>query len=511
MVRLAQSPSSPSQSSVSSASTAACIAVRRSVSLRRNFSKATDDSGGTCNGVIESATTAQRRRSARLVSIHRSPERDVNETPTALRRRRLACVIELQPGKTISETQLLRTLTPSLLNLGSQQLQRSSSDGTLVGNTMNSPQRQLLNAGIESLDLDWKINVTPSLGPLLDGSKGLGKAKEETPVKRRQSVRLAASATKTAASAIHVVATTLGKRSRDIQEARKDRPLLGTAEDKRATLRRRSEVAHMEETTPGRKRLRLSAVVAPEVDESISLHLKRQQAKLWLHCGLYIGQDKDFDPKLNEAKNRKKRASINGTNPGSLLPMPMFAGEQLLDRGRDFRLPYDIYSPLPPGQPKPDEWRKTRSSEEQESRQSLQGADLFADIFTPDAASEWKRHKALPPSRCLCTPDNGCDNDCQNRYMLYECTEDNCSVAPQSCGNRSFQDLKERTKSGTKYGMGVEVMKTQHKGFGVRACRSFEPHQIIVEYTGEVITQDECDKRMLNEYRDDEVSLRFSI
>jgi len=54
--------------------------------------------------------------------------------------------------------------------------------------------------------------------------------------------------------------------------------------------------------------------------------------------------------------------------------------------------------------------------------------------------------------------------------------------------------------------MGVEVMKTQHKGFGVRACRSFEPHQIIVEYTGEVITQDECDKRMLNEYKDDEVS-----
>jgi len=90
--------------------------------------------------------------------------------------------------------------------------------------------------------------------------------------------------------------------------------------------------------------------------------------------------------------------------------------------------------------------------------------------------------------------------------MLYECTEDNCSVAPQSCGNRSFQELKERTRSGTKYGMGVEVMKTQHKGFGVRACRSFEPHQIIVEYTGEVITQDECDKRMLNEYKDDEVS-----
>jgi histone-lysine N-methyltransferase ASH1L len=40
----------------------------------------------------------------------------------------------------------------------------------------------------------------------------------------------------------------------------------------------------------------------------------------------------------------------------------MFAGERLLQTGRDFQLPFDIYSPLPPGQPKPNEWRKTNKS-----------------------------------------------------------------------------------------------------------------------------------------------------
>jgi histone-lysine N-methyltransferase ASH1L len=40
----------------------------------------------------------------------------------------------------------------------------------------------------------------------------------------------------------------------------------------------------------------------------------------------------------------------------------MFAGERLLKMGRDFELPFDIYSPLPPGQPKPNEWRKTNKS-----------------------------------------------------------------------------------------------------------------------------------------------------
>jgi len=275
-------------------------------------------------------------------------------------------VLGLQPGKTVSETQLFGTSTLSLLNLDSQQPQRSLSDETLVENTMNSPQRRLLDAGIESLDLNWKINVTPSLEPLLNTFEGEANAKEGPPVKRRHSMRLAAAVTEAAASAVHAVAATLGKRNRDALEAGKD-DVLGGGEDKRYTLRRRSEVAHVEVAVTGTKRRRLSAPLAQEVHESVHesvrSHFEKRPAKPWLHCGLYIGQDRHFDSKLNEARNRKKRATIDGTKPRSLLPLPMFAGAQLLDRGRDFKLPYDIYSPLPPGQPKPDEWRKTRSSE----------------------------------------------------------------------------------------------------------------------------------------------------
>lgn len=48
-------------------------------------------------------------------------------------------------------------------------------------------------------------------------------------------------------------------------------------------------------------------------------------------------------------------------------------------------------------------------------------------------------------------------------------------------------------------------MKTIDRGYGVRANRTFEPNQIIVEYTGEIITQDECDDRMNKRYKDAEV------
>ena len=36
--------------------------------------------------------------------------------------------------------------------------------------------------------------------------------------------------------------------------------------------------------------------------------------------------------------------------------------------------------------------------------------------------------------------------------------------------------------------------------------RTFNPHQIIVEYAGEIITQEECDRRMNNEYKNNKVS-----
>jgi len=41
----------------------------------------------------------------------------------------------------------------------------------------------------------------------------------------------------------------------------------------------------------------------------------------------------------------------------------------------------------------------------------------------------------------------------------------------------------------------------------VRAMRSFVPHQIIVEYAGEIITQQECERRMKQVYKKDKVGV----
>lgn len=89
--------------------------------------------------------------------------------------------------------------------------------------------------------------------------------------------------------------------------------------------------------------------------------------------------------------------------------------------------------------------------------------------------------------------------------MFYECDGTNCNLGADHCTNRSFEGLRQRTKAGGKYNVGVEVIKTLDRGHGVRSNRTFDPNQIIVEYTGEIITQDECDDRMHRRYKDAEV------
>ena len=96
-----------------------------------------------------------------------------------------------------------------------------------------------------------------------------------------------------------------------------------------------------------------------------------------------------------------------------------------------------------------------------------------------------------------------------NRFMLYECDGSNCNIGAEHCTNRAFAELKKRQKAGGTYNIGVEVIKTADRGYGIRANRTFEPNQIIVEYTGEIITQEECDDRMRKRYKDAEVLFKL--
>ncbi|KAI5921735.1 SET domain-containing protein [Camillea tinctor] len=230
----------------------------------------------------------------------------------------------------------------------------------------------------------------------------------------------------------------------------------------------------------------------PPVEEAPAA--KKRRTKKWLDRGLYAGQDAPMDIyKGLTTAEKKSLAQLPELMPSgkvnTTFPQPIFNGLRTLIEGRDFKLPFDVCNPLPPGQPKPDEWRK-----------------MTKNRFVGDAAAYWKKtpHFKDYQSKCVCTPEDGCGESCQNRIMLYECDSTNCNVGIDLCQNRAFAKLQERTKAGGKYRVGVEVIKTSDRGYGIRANRCFNANQIIMEYTGEIITEEECDRRMNEKYKDNQ-------
>lgn len=363
---------------------------------------------------------------------------------------------------------------------------------TPVSNSSQEPQLDDLNSSLPQRSLRKRVERALTKEDSYNRKKDESAARVDGPQPRR-STRL--SLLEKASDCVEKAGSVLGKRSKDMMEK-------GQILDRRASLRPRSVVAPKEEpasltsSEPSAvKKRRVSESDLPSktkaIDESTAqsdtaAKEPRFKRKRWLSHGLYTGQEyTTARPSQNRNKNAKRR-SQGVPSQRRLLPMPMFAGDRLLQLGRDFQLPFDIYSPLPPGQPKPDEWRKTNKN-----------------VFVGEAGSIWRANKHMELSKCMCTEETGCDENCQNRYMFYECDDGNCGLGP-GCGNRSFEELKQRTKAGGKYNIGVEVIKTADRGYGVRSNRTFEPNQIIVEYTGEIITQAECEKRMRTIYKNNE-------
>ncbi|KAI6950173.1 SET domain-containing protein [Hortaea werneckii] len=232
--------------------------------------------------------------------------------------------------------------------------------------------------------------------------------------------------------------------------------------------------------------------------------------KKWQKEGLYVGQDPGVDPSVPPSSRSKKlqkksagpsssashsaEGSIESNPDGprksnSTLRLPMFS---YLEKTRPFTIPYDIFAPsLRKGDERPRDWHQ-----------------LNKNRLVGEAKDLWERTvKGLPQSLCVCSPptapgEQGCDECCLNRVMQYECNSTNCSLPPDQCSNRAFASLTMRIKRGGPFDIGVEVIKTPTRGFGVRSCRSFAPGQIIMEYTGEIITESECQRRMREVYKD---------
>ncbi|ORZ26571.1 hypothetical protein BCR41DRAFT_300963, partial [Lobosporangium transversale] len=160
--------------------------------------------------------------------------------------------------------------------------------------------------------------------------------------------------------------------------------------------------------------------------------------------------------------------------------LPINYGAVLMSNQSDFCLPFDIMQAWKAGllrkamQPEP--FIKIRSN-----------------IFV-----ERKRRTETSPMVCHCTPPPpgagkvGCGEDCYNRVMFYECISAHCPCGDQ-CSNQRFQKKHDEDH--------LRVIWTQERGFGIQTMAPIKKGSLVIEYRGEVISQNECHRRMKTIYK----------
>ena len=80
------------------------------------------------------------------------------------------------------------------------------------------------------------------------------------------------------------------------------------------------------------------------------------------------------------------------------------------------------------------------------------------------------------------------------RSTFTECEPEGCNYK-ERCGNQRIQRRQ--------YAPGLERFMTLKKGWGVRARQSIARSAFILEYTGEICSSAEFEKRMVTRYRGD--------
>ncbi|KAJ9641380.1 hypothetical protein H2201_006935 [Coniosporium apollinis] len=468
MVALDETNSTRDSSPESTTSTLSCITVMDRSSTARN-SIAASDTPPTSVG--ETSTDAP----------------DASKSDNKVERRRSGRV--RQSIATYNDTILAGTAihTPRKYLEAEAAKNRTVSGDTLVGN-IDEPAQRLLDEATEKLDPAWDLN---------DLQEDATTVAEASTVKRRESTRL--SKLKGAASAIASAPSALRKRTREAMDSRKQK-MTALGGDKGKIMQSTEEevdITEVEEHISKRKRISKSPATVAALSQSKPIAEACFKKKTWQNHGMYIGQSRGFKANHTEAQNKQeqKAAGIIATTAQKrenwALPLPMFTWEKHLmddptDEWFNFELPYEVYN-TQGRKIKPHDWHR-----------------ISKNRYVGDAA----RIKPNPNlSVCECDKwGTVCDENCHNRVMRYECDDSNCKVTAERCTNRQFAELKRRTekkenkREPNAYDVGVEVMPTRDRGFGVRAARTFDPGQIIVEYTGEVIDQNECDRRMREEY-----------
>jgi hypothetical protein len=80
-------------------------------------------------------------------------------------------------------------------------------------------------------------------------------------------------------------------------------------------------------------------------------------------------------------------------------------------------------------------------------------------------------------------------SDCINRALLIECTDEDCPCGVYCQNRRYLHELLPMDRFQKCDYAPMEIIKTNKKGYGLRALAPIKANQFVIEYCGEVIPQ----------------------
>lgn len=336
--------------------------MARLAKVSREPSVASSSSAGSCivldagPAIDTPATTPEPERVAR---VRDTPPVTIETAVVAHRRRSTRITVVKTP-----KTQSISGWSAPALTAALKYPQSRTVSGETLVEGIERPEKELLNQGIEALDIGWNV------GELSAAASAQAPAEKIEVINRRKSSRVGGLAR--AASLMANKVSVLGKRGREAIESGKEKLQHAFGGEQKRSLRSHGSESKLSQDTqePIQKKVKTDAAPATKAIVSSPVLVTSQplpkKNKIWLTSGLYVGQEQDFDARLTDAQNKRKRLSKSGKptpKRNSVLPLPMFRGHTLLELGRPFQLPFDVFSPHlhERGQPRA-EWNKTQSS-----------------------------------------------------------------------------------------------------------------------------------------------------
>ena len=272
---------------------------------------------------------------------------------------------------TYNENVLSANQSRSARKQGADYGNRTLPGETLVDEGKGFSRKRLLQQSVQALDEEQDIGD-------IAGNNPSPSTKDADGAKKRRSTRL--NILDRASCMIEKTTTVLGKRGRETVEAGMEKTQALREDKKTPSLTPRDPKTPSSEGS-SRKRTRFAKAEIGDEQFAMSTtggyRVTKKPRKPWVAQGLYVGQRRSDDARLTETRNKARQFFKNRPEASerAAMPMPMWIGDKLLEMGRDFKLPFDVFSPLPPGQPKPDEWKKT-----QKSTSPLELNPKFADM-----------------------------------------------------------------------------------------------------------------------------------